>query len=121
MSIKLPISVSGSRNFTDFKYLVQVLDHYRPIISSVKVGDAKGLDSMVIRYCQERQIPYQMLKADWDTYKKIDCPIRNADIIAGTSLLLAFPASDSKGTIDAMNKAYISGMTVHVYEFEKFN
>lgn len=119
MSVKIPISVSGSRKFNNYEYLTRILDHYYPIISSVKVGDAKGLDSMVIRYCQEKQIPYQMLKADWDNFGLSAGPMRNADIIAGTSLLLAFPSHDSKGTIDAMNKAYKCGISVHVYEYDK--
>jgi hypothetical protein len=110
------ISVSGSRNFNNRDYLNSVLNYYSSSISLVKVGDAKGLDSMVIQYCQERSIPYQVLIADWKTHGKAAGPIRNIEIINGTTLLLAFPAPDSKGTINAMNYAFKSGISVHVYD-----
>lgn len=113
---KIIVSVSGSRNFKNYQYIEEVLNWYSPIISEINVGDAKGVDSLVTRYCNKYNIKCNIFEADWKTYGKAAGPIRNNDIISGTQLLLAFKAKDSIGTVDAIKKAFKMGIQVHVFE-----
>lgn len=109
------VSVSGSRNYNNYDKIKSTLDYYRANITHVNVGDARGVDSLVVRYCIENSISYTVFVADWNKYGKAAGPIRNQDIIKGTFLLIAFPTVDSKGTIHAINYANKIGINVHTY------
>lgn len=113
---KLKVSISGSRHYNDYNYFKSIMDYYKPYISHINVGDAKGIDSLTVKYCQNNNIPYNIFVANWDMYGKAAGPNRNADIIKNTELLIAFPLQDSKGTKDTMNKANNMGIPVHVYQ-----
>ncbi len=71
----------------------------------IHVGDATGLDSLVIRYCQEHNLKYKIFKARWDLYGKSAGPKRNEELIKDSNVLIAFPSVESKGTIHAINFA----------------
>lgn len=108
-------SFSGSRDFTNYEYVSNVIKHYLPYITKIHVGDAKGVDSLVVRFCSENNINYQIFKADWNKYGKGAGPIRNRELINGTSILIAFPSNNSKGTISAINIANELNINVHIY------
>ena len=120
--LKMLVSISGSRDYHNYETIKAILNNYT--ITKVQVGDAKGVDSLAIRYCNEKGIPYEVFEAKW---KKIDNNgneyidrraglDRNIDIIRGTQMLIAFPSRQSKGTFHAMttaNKQF--GILVHYY------
>lgn len=119
----MKISISGSRYYNDYQNFSRILRYYKENIhiTHINIGDAKGVDSMCVRFCQENNINYTILKADWNKHGKAAGPIRNDDIIKDTLLLIAFPLDESKGcekskgTWDAINKGIKNGLYVHVY------
>lgn len=110
------IAISGSRSYNDYNTFCSILNNYKHIVTSFQVGDATGVDSMTIRFCKENNIPYVSFKADWKLYGKGAGPIRNQSIINGSSLLIAIPTHDSKGTLDAIKKAEKLSIRVHRYD-----
>uniref|UniRef100_A0A6C0BCN4 Uncharacterized protein n=1 Tax=viral metagenome TaxID=1070528 RepID=A0A6C0BCN4_9ZZZZ len=115
------ISISGSRNYDNYDFIKYALDHYK--IEKINVGDAKGVDSLVVRYCQEKEIPYEIFNVNWNpvdqitgvgSYDKAAGLKRNYEIIKGTELLIAFPSRYSNGTKHAINIASKNfGIPVH--------
>lgn len=97
------ISISGSRNINDYERIANILDQYD--ITEINVGDCRGLDAIVIRYCKNKNIKCNVFKADWNQYGKRAGPIRNQQLIIGTEMLIAFPCFDSIGTINSIKIA----------------
>lgn len=114
------IAISGSRNFNDYNYISLVLDRLVTIPDlKIHVGDANGVDTCVVNYCNINNVPYQKFVANW--YKngyldRSEGPRRNAEIIKDAQLLVAFPQGISKGTRGAIKQATRKGISVHVIE-----
>lgn len=105
------VSVSGSRDYTDYAYISTTLSQIVALlitqgtpITKIHVGDCRGVDSLVVRYCSEHDIPVQVFPANWSLGPKAG-PIRNKQLITGTNMLVAFPKNNSKGTQSAINIA----------------
>lgn len=117
------VAISGSRYFNDYNYISVVLDKLRTIPDlKIHVGDANGVDTCVVNYCINNNIPYQKFVANW--YKngyldKFEGPRRNAEIIKDAQLLIAFPKNTSKGTRDAIKQASKKGIAIHVIEINR--
>lgn len=96
------VAVIGSRDFTDYKMLCEVLDKYdiREIVS----GGARGADSLAARYAKERGIGLTEFIPDWSVGKYAG-HIRNQDIIDYCDIVIAFWDLESKGTKDSISKA----------------
>lgn len=110
------ISVSGGRTFNDYVLLDQIMNHYKPWISHVNVGGAKGLDTLVERWCITNNIPFTVYKPQYQNSNDRGAPLRrNFDIVNGTSFLIAFPTSESRGTYDAINKAKNLNIPVYIH------
>ena len=77
----MKIIVSGSRNFTDYNYLMNKLDHlieahsYQNI--EIVTGDAKGVDTLAVQYASERGYELRIYPADWERYGRGAGPHRN--------------------------------------------
>ncbi len=107
-------SISGSRDFTNYEFICEILDSYINI-SHINVGDCKGVDKLVENYCIEKNISYTVFKADWSLGLKAG-PLRNKLLITDTEKLIAFLADNSKGTKSAINIAKSLNIKVDVYK-----
>lgn len=102
---KMIIATTGWRHYTDATFIrvqlmrynsQRMIDNYGPL--HVRVGDAAGADSIVVNWCRENGISYQVFYAAWDTDLRAG-PERNRRMLKGegdpvtgpTKLLLAFP------------------------------
>lgn len=104
---------SGSRYFDDYDLFQKYLNEKGITLTPtdrVVVGDAKGLDSMVKRYCTTYAIPHQVFTADWNRYGNAAGPIRNqamVDSIVNEPMQsirgLFFISPSSKGTVHCYN------------------
>ena len=111
----MTIAVSGTRRPLTEAERVRV----RAILSvhselTLHVGDCPtGVDAFVRSYWPGR---WDLYIADW-TRGPSAGPIRNAEMLQGCEMLIAFPAvgHQSKGTMNAIEQAIRAGLEVHVY------
>ena len=111
----LIVAVSGSRHVFDIDFIYSTMDLYDLTNCVIHVGDAKGVDECIRKYCKSREIPHKVFYADWHKYGKSAGPIRNEAMIHNASLLIAFPAQDSKGTVHAIR--FAESLTIPVDKY----
>jgi hypothetical protein len=102
------VIVSGSRTINRYDLFCSVMrmSPWYGRIDTVYVGDAKGVDAMAVRWCQENGITYRIFKAEWDLYGRGAGPERNGEMImAGGQALIAFWDGTSKGTKNMIYQA----------------
>lgn len=99
----MKIAVVGSRSFTDYSKLVNVLNGVSP--SLIISGGADGADQLAERYARENNIPVQIFLPDWNQYGRAAGPIRNKLIVENADLVIAFWDGSSPGTRSSINLA----------------
>ena len=109
------IVFSGCRNFNDYRFIKSTLDS---IIKNrnfkILVGDANGVDSLIVQYAKENNIPYQIFKANWDFYGKSAGPIRNRQMVELADGLIAFWDGKSRGTKNSIDEANKKGIKLKI-------
>lgn len=98
-------AVVGSRNFIDYDLFSKILDEYRPFMTGIVSGGARGADTLAARYAIERGIPLVVYKADWKGKGKSAGYQRNKLIVQDADFMVAFPAKVSKGTQHSIDLA----------------
>jgi hypothetical protein len=106
------ICVAGSRSYHDSIGFDAVLRAYVAWLSGTGVksiafisGDAKrGADSMIIEWARRHNYKCFTMKADWDKHEKAAGFIRNAEMRAALTHLLAFWDGESSGTAEMIDK-----------------
>lgn len=96
------VAVIGSRDFTDYKKLCEVLDKYD--IHEIVSGGARGADSLAAKYAKEHGIGLTEFFPDWSVGKHAG-HVRNQHIIDHCDIVFAFWDMESKGTKDSIVKA----------------
>lgn len=119
------VGIVGSRAFTNFKILEEMLDRlqekYEFTIEKIVSGGAPGADSLAVKYADKNEIGYTVFPAQWSNldvkpcvikYNQYNKPynsmagfIRNKDIVENSNLIIAFWDLKSEGTKDALSKA----------------
>lgn len=94
------IGIVGSRNFNNYKLLVQTIDKYQESNHVVLIvsGGAKGADLLAERYAYENKILTQIYKPDWKNKGKAAGIIRNKLIADASDIVFAFWDGISPGT-----------------------
>ncbi len=106
----MKIAITGSRIFTDFTRLCQVLDNLAP--SEIIVGGAKGADTLAEQYADKNNIPKTIFLPKFKTDKNIIYHprwfhIRNRSLVDYADMVVAFwdgNAGGTKNTIDYANR-----------------
>ncbi len=117
-------AISGSRTFNDYEFMSKCFDKVRtaldggPGITEIWAGGAKGADALAIKLAAEKGVPFHEIKADWAKYGRAAGPRRNADLVAATDILIAFPVGESKGTRGCIQLAKKAAKRVFVFEPE---
>lgn len=126
----MKLLVCGSRRMPDVtgKYLVKRLmaEAVPPIMDERDIilihGGAKGIDTLAGDYAKTLGWTVHEYPADWDAHGKAAGPIRNQQMLEmehlsgdGIHLVLAFPAPDSRGTWDMVERAAKWHIPVRVY------
>ena len=112
----MTIAVSGTRRqltSAEEREIYVKLVRYEPAM--LHVGDCPtGVDAFVRSWWPDALLA--VFDADW-TRGLSAGPIRNARILKGCKILIAFPAvgHQSKGTMNAIEQAIRAGLEVHVY------
>ena len=115
----MKVAVIGSREFNDYDLLESILD--KETITLIISGNARGADSLSIRYARRRNIPFMEYPPNWSDLSHPDALIkthpdgrkydakagfrRNNDIIKDSDLVIAFWYGVRAGTLDSLQKA----------------
>ena len=94
----MKVIIAGSRTFTDYQFLCQVLapDRYR--ITQVITGGARGADQLGYRWAWKHAVKHQLFRADWERFGKSAGVRRNYQMAQAGDMLLAFWDGRSAGT-----------------------
>lgn len=111
----MKILVCGGRSYSDRAYVYETLDKFHKTfkVTFLIQGGATGADLLAKDWADERDLPCQTYKADWNKYGRAAGPRRNARMIKENTDLgavIAFPGNT--GTEDMIDKAKKAGIQV---------
>jgi hypothetical protein len=111
--------VCGGRGFKDVEKLYAVLDNWKPAISVIIHGGARGADSLAGQWAAEHQVDCECYPADWATWGRSAGPRRNQLMLVSgrPDVVLAFPTDKSVGTWDMVERAHRAKVAVTVFGF----
>ena len=94
----MKLIIAGSRTFTDYQRLCQVLAPDRHRIAQVITGGARGADQLGYRWAWKHQVRHQLFRAEWERFGKSAGMRRNEQIARVGDILVCFWDSQSRGT-----------------------
>lgn len=121
---KVYVAVVGGRSVSDYEFVKRaffdaVMEEGLDIGSVVIVsGGAKGVDSLARRLARELGLDMVEILPDWERFGKSAGMRRNGEIVRLADVVVAVPAPDSRGTIDAIVKARKMKKKVYVKEYD---
>jgi len=110
------IGVVGSRTFNDYNLMCEVLSSCGRF--TLISGGATGADSLAERYADEFKLNKIIHIPKWDEYGKSAGFIRNAVIVDGSNIVIAFWNLKSKGTEHTINLCRKNGKEVFIFLFK---
>lgn len=126
------IVFSGWREWTDYKFIHEILNDGGITTSEIRVGDCpSGVDRMIQEELNLQSMPFTEYEADWDQLGKMAGPIRNNNMLIGTKnqnrlaeLLVAFPQPSvgpypHSGTWDCIGQAWRLGVEVFLPSYQR--
>lgn len=101
------VMISGSRSITNKKLVYGYLGVLFGLFTDfeVLVGDAKGVDALVLEYCREHSIPCRIYKARWNFYGRRAGLIRNDQMLNECDYVICIWDGQSTGTKYVMDRA----------------
>jgi hypothetical protein len=90
--------VAGSRTFTNYQFLCQVLAPDRHRITQVLTGGARGADELGYRWAWKHAVKHQLFRAAWERFGKSAGVRRNHQMAQAGDMLVAFWDGQSRGT-----------------------
>jgi len=113
----LTILVTGSRDWTNYELVIDVLLRYDPSSTTIIHGDAEGLDTIVDIVAKQLGFNVKAYPADWD---RLSSGIqRNSQMLNENpiDLVLGFRSKlNSRGTNDMLMKAGHAGIPHEIYD-----
>ncbi len=94
----MKLIITGSRTFTDYPLLCQVLAPDKARIAQVLTGEARGADRLGFRWAWKHMVPYQCFRAEWARFGKAAGVRRNHQLAQAGDVLVAFWDGQSPGT-----------------------
>ena len=94
----MKLIIAGSRTFTDYQKLCQVLAPDRHRIAQVLTGGARGADALGKRWAWSKQVPWKGFKADWERFGNSAGVRRNHQMAQAGDVLVVFGDGPSPGT-----------------------
>lgn len=107
----MKVIVAGSRDFTDYDKVKEILNKEENI-TEIVCGGAKGADTLGEYWAKENNIPIKYFIPDWNRYDRSAGPIRNREMSLYADKLIAFWDGKSRGTknmienMKKLNKSY---------------
>jgi len=110
----MKVLVCGSRYFENKELMEDVLKQWD--IREIIEGEARGADTLAREYAERHGIPIRAFPAQWNEYGKAAGPIRNSQMVkeGRPDLVVAFLASNSRGTQNMIDQAKKAGIETYV-------
>jgi len=113
------VIIAGSRDFTDYDFLCQVMEEFinnslLPVTEIIS-GRQKGADLLGECWAKERNIHIEPFPADWKKYGKSAGPIRNKQMAEYGDYLILFWDGKIRGNIGKGSRNMLNTMI----EFKK--
>jgi YspA, cpYpsA-related SLOG family len=109
---------AGSRTFTDYQRLCQVLAPDRHRIAQVITGGARGTDQLGYRWAWKHQVRHQLFRAEWERFGRSAGMRRNHQMAQAGDMLVAFHVNNSPGTAHMIACMRALGKPVVVIQVE---
>ena len=94
----MKLIIAGSRTFTDYQMLCQVLAPDRHRITQVITGGARGADQLGYRWAWKHTVRHQLFRAEWERFGKSAGMRRNHQMAQAGDVLVACWDGQSPGT-----------------------
>ena len=94
----MKLIIAGSRTFSDYQRLCQVLAPDRPHITQVSPAAPEGADQLGYRRAWKHAIRHQRFRADWERFGRSAGIRRHHQMAQAGHLLVAFWDGQSPGT-----------------------
>lgn len=104
------IAIIGSRNLN-----IDISKYIPEGVTEIVSGGAKGIDSTVEAYADEKNIPKLIIKPEYAKYGKSAPLIRNEIIVDVSEMVIALWDGKSRGTKYVIDYAHKTGKHVEVY------
>lgn len=114
MTKSISLAIVGDRNFTNYKWLCEVMDKVKSPIHQIVSGGARGADTLAEHWASDNNVDFLLFPADWDKFGKSAGYKRNIQIVDNADAVIAFLAPRSKGTVLTINLAKEKGIPVHI-------
>lgn len=103
-------AIIGSRNL-----IVDISKYVPDGITEIVSGGARGIDALIEKYADERNIPKLIIKPDYDQYGQAAPLERNKIIVDISDIIIAVWDGKSRGTKYVIDYAKKTGKHVEVY------
>ena len=113
----MKLIIAGSRTFTDYQRLCQVLAPDRHRIAQVITGGARGADQLGYRWAWKHAIRHQLFRAEWERFGKSAGMRRNHQMAQAGDVLVACWDGQSPGTAHMIQCMEQLGKPVVVVRF----
>lgn len=110
--------VAGSRDFTDYSFAKERLEHLlQNITDEIEIvsGGARGADYLGERFAKEKGYAISSHPADWERYGKAAGFIRNEEMAKYGDACVVFWMNESKGTKHMINLATKYNLKLRIY------
>lgn len=106
--------IAGSRDMPDGIALNFINAHWRSfgIPRAVLSGTCHGVDKAGEKWAEKWAVTVERYPAEWESLGKSAGPKRNAAMVANADALLVIRYSDSRGSLDVLQKAKRRGLHV---------
>lgn len=109
--------ISGSRNWTDTKYIECILDKF-DVDTLIHGGCWKGVDKICNDIALERGWKTEIYIANWDKYGRAAGPIRNKKMVmeSNADFAVLFCKNKSSGTMNTLKHIENANIPYYLYE-----
>jgi hypothetical protein len=112
------LAVVGTREFTDYNKLQEILTPYKDQTGQVVSGAALGTDRLGRRWAHENKIPLIEFLPNWDKFGKAAGPIRNEYIIQNADSVVAVFQEGCRGTQNDIDIANRLGKPLEIIHYK---
>src|SRR5713101_10125685 len=98
----MQLIIAGSRMFTNYQHLCQVLAPDRHRFTQVLTGGARGAEQLGSRWAWKHTVKHQLCRAEWERFGKTAGVRRNHQLAQAGDVLVVFGDGQAPGTAHLM-------------------